>query len=144
MAADPSGSNWLVTGSSRGHLTLWDMRFNLAVNSIQQPQVCSRYTFSHLASVAAPCQAVSSMHYSWKPIWRGEPEQMLYLAEHRQGWCAWLQNYPVEALAPALASPARLGLQESSIATPLVYVASGPQEIGLWDIEQGKCHQVIQ
>ncbi len=25
---------------------------------------------------------------------------------------------------------------------PLVYVAAGPHEIGLWDVEQGKCHQV--
>ena len=51
------------------------------------------------------------------------------------------QGFPIEALAPALAPPTRLGLQESSLATPLVYVAAGPQEIGLWDVEQGKCHQ---
>lgn len=36
---DPSGPNWLMTGSSRGHLTLWDMRFQLAVKSIQLAQV---------------------------------------------------------------------------------------------------------
>lgn len=40
LAVDPGGPNWVLTGSSRGHLTLWDMRFQLAVNSIQQPQVC--------------------------------------------------------------------------------------------------------
>ncbi len=39
---DPSGPNWLMTGSSRGHLTLWDMRFQLAVNSTQMAQVASR------------------------------------------------------------------------------------------------------
>ena len=27
-------------------------------------------------------------------------------------------------------------------ACPLVYVAAGPHEVGLWDIEEGKCHQV--
>ncbi len=26
---------------------------------------------------------------------------------------------------------------------PLVYVAAGPQEIGVWDVEQGQCHQVF-
>ena len=36
---DPSGPNWLMTGSSRGHLTLWDMRFQLTVKSIQLAQV---------------------------------------------------------------------------------------------------------
>lgn len=41
LAVDTAGANWLLTGSSRGHLTLWDMRFHLAVNSIQQPQVCA-------------------------------------------------------------------------------------------------------
>ena len=42
LAVDPSGPNWLMTGSSRGHLTLWDMRFQLAVKSIQLAQVtCS-------------------------------------------------------------------------------------------------------
>ena len=39
LAVDTSAQAWLMTGSSRGHLTLWDMRFQLAVNSIQQPQV---------------------------------------------------------------------------------------------------------
>ncbi|EIE24687.1 hypothetical protein COCSUDRAFT_258, partial [Coccomyxa subellipsoidea C-169] len=85
------GCAWLLTGSSRGYLTLWDMRFQLAVNSIQQPQ-----------------------------------------------------GFPIDALAPALAPPTKLGLQESSLATPLVYVAAGPQEIGLYDVEQGKCHQVLR
>ena len=31
-----------MTGSSRGHLTLWDMRFQLAVNSTQMAQVASK------------------------------------------------------------------------------------------------------
>ena len=53
-----------------------------------------------------------------------------------------VQSHPIEALSPALCPPARLGLQDSSLSTPLVYVASGPHEVGLWDVEQGKCHQV--
>ena len=54
-----------------------------------------------------------------------------------------MQGYPIEALAPALAPPPRLGLQESSLSMPLVYVAAGPHEIGLYDVEQGRCHQVM-
>jgi len=54
-----------------------------------------------------------------------------------------LQSHPIEAMSPALCPPARLGLQESSLTTPLVYVASGPHEVGLWDMEQSKCHQVF-
>ena len=53
-----------------------------------------------------------------------------------------VQSHPIEALSPALCPPARLGLQDSSLSTPLVYVASGPHEVGLWDVEHGKCHQV--
>ena len=28
-------------------------------------------------------------------------------------------------------------------ASPLVYVAAGGNEVGLWDIQEGKCHQVM-
>lgn len=38
VAPEPGGDNWLLTGSSRGHLTLWDMRFQLPINSWQHPQ----------------------------------------------------------------------------------------------------------
>ncbi len=55
---------------------------------------------------------------------------------------AAVQSHPIEALSPALCPPARLGLQDSSLSTPLVYVASGPHEVSLWDVEQSKCHQV--
>ena len=32
VATDPLGANWLVTASSRGHLTLWDMRFRVPLS----------------------------------------------------------------------------------------------------------------
>ena len=56
---------------------------------------------------------------------------------------AAVQGHPIEAMSPALCPPARLGLQDSSLTIPLVYVASGPHEVGLWDVEQSKCHQVM-
>ncbi len=40
LVADPTGGNWLLSGSSRGYLCLWDVRFRLAVNSWQLPQRC--------------------------------------------------------------------------------------------------------
>ena len=50
---------------------------------------------------------------------------------------------PVEALAPAVAPVGHLGLRGGGKgSSPLVYIAAGGQEVGLWDIEEGKCHQV--
>lgn len=37
FALDPSSQNWLLAGSSRGQLTLWDTRFLLPVNAWQHP-----------------------------------------------------------------------------------------------------------
>lgn len=50
---------------------------------------------------------------------------------------------PVEALAPAVAPVGHLGLRGGGKgSSPLVYIAAGGHEVGLWDIEEGKCHQV--
>lgn len=54
----------------------------------------------------------------------------------------------IEALEPALAPPAQLGLsprgpaEAGSASPPLVYVAAGGDEIGLWDVAAGRCRQV--
>jgi hypothetical protein len=54
----------------------------------------------------------------------------------------------VDALALATGAPGRLGLQLGASGarlrpgTGLVYIAAGQQEVGLWDLEQGACHQV--
>ncbi len=37
LVADPDGQAWLVTGSSRGHLALWDARFAMRVNAWRHP-----------------------------------------------------------------------------------------------------------
>ena len=99
MATDPLGANWLVTASSRGALTLWDMRFRVPLSSRQLP-------------AAGP--AARPVH--------------------------------VDALAPALAPGSRLGLvnngEQPPPSSPLVYVAAGPHEVSLWDIERWRCHQV--
>lgn len=50
---------------------------------------------------------------------------------------------PVEALAPAVAPVGHLGLRGGGKgSSPLVYIAAGSHEVGLWDVEEGKCHQV--
>ncbi|EFN54741.1 hypothetical protein CHLNCDRAFT_134632 [Chlorella variabilis] len=86
---DPAAHNWLLGGSSRGQLSLWDLRFRLPVNSWQHPA-----------------------------------------------------GAPITALAQASAPLHRLGL--SAAAGPLVYVAAGEQEVGLWDIADAKCRQVLR
>ncbi|KAI3438322.1 hypothetical protein D9Q98_000756 [Chlorella vulgaris] len=83
---DPSSHNWLLGGSSRGQLSLWDLRFRLPVSSWQHPA-----------------------------------------------------GTPITALAAATAPPQRLGL--GGAAGPLVYVAAGEAEVGVWDIGDAKCKQ---
>lgn len=47
-------------------------------------------------------------------------------------------------MTPALAPPARLGITGPPVQTPLVYVGCGHDEIGLFDVVQGGCHQVLR
>ena len=49
---------------------------------------------------------------------------------------------PIQAMAPAVAAPRRLGLPRLGTTSPLLYIAAGPSEVGLWDIEHARCHQV--
>lgn len=45
----------------------------------------------------------------------------------------------------AVAAPPRLGLQQGSLphpGVPLLYMSAGMQEVGLWDVLDGRCHQV--
>ncbi|KAG6478579.1 serine/threonine-protein kinase VPS15-like [Zingiber officinale] len=79
--------NWFVSGSSRGVLTLWDLRFLLPVNSWHYPMVC-----------------------------------------------------PVEKLCLLIPPLNSVG----AVSRPLVYVASGSNEVSLWDAENGSCHQVLR
>ena len=84
---DSSSHDWVLTGTSRGQLSLWDMRaLRLPVSTWQHPA-----------------------------------------------------GVPIAALAQAQAAPQRLGLSEAT--GPLVYVACGEQEVGLWDVADAKCRQ---
>ena len=90
LACGGPDSPWLLTGTSRGHLTLWDMRFQIPLTQWNHPL-----------------------------------------------------GQPVEALAPAVAPLGHLGLRGGGRGScPLVYIAAGGHEVGLWDVEEGKCHQV--
>ena len=92
LACDGPDSPWLLTGTSRGQLTLWDMRFQIPLTQWAHPL-----------------------------------------------------GQPVEALAPAVAPVGHLGLRGGGRGScPLVYIAAGGHEVGLWDVEEGKCHQVKQ
>lgn len=65
--------------------------------------------------------------------------------------CNWLSvvhvrcRCSIDAMSLAVAAPPRLGLQQGSLphpGVPLLYVSAGLQEVGLWDVLHGKCHQV--
>lgn len=48
-------------------------------------------------------------------------------------------------MAAAVAAPPRLGLAAGSLphaGVPLLYISAGLQEVGLWDVLDGRCHQV--
>jgi hypothetical protein len=47
-------------------------------------------------------------------------------------------------MAAAVAAPPRLGLAGGlpHAGVPLLYIAAGLQEVGLWDVLDGSCHQV--
>lgn len=55
--------------------------------------------------------------------------------QHKNRW-------PIHALATAAAGPRQLGLPRLGVTGPLVYAAAGFNEIGLWDVQYGRCHQV--
>jgi hypothetical protein len=51
----------------------------------------------------------------------------------------------IDAMSLAVAAPPRLGLAQGSLphpGVPLLYMSAGLQEIGLWDVLDGRCHQV--
>ncbi|KAG2443160.1 hypothetical protein HYH02_009570 [Chlamydomonas schloesseri] len=108
LLADPSpAASWILTGSSRGFLSLWDVRFQQCVHTWQHPLRC-----------------------------------------------------PIDALALATGPPARTGAGAAAAAAagaaggagggrggsgcPLVWVAAGQGEAGLWDIVNGRCRQVLR
>eukprot|EP00884_Botryococcus_braunii_P002633 jgi/Botrbrau1/12370/Bobra.0239s0019.1 len=52
---------------------------------------------------------------------------------------------PIGAMAPVVAPATRLMINGKCPSCPLVYVAAGGNnEVGLWDVEQGRCHQVLR
>ncbi|KAG6553996.1 hypothetical protein Mapa_004913 [Marchantia paleacea] len=52
-ALDPNG-NWIVSGTSRGILTLWDLRFQIPVNTWQHPLSCPIESMCPLLPTANP------------------------------------------------------------------------------------------
>lgn len=58
------------------------------------------------------------------------------------GWSHPL-GAPVDALSTAIAPADWLGARGHSGSGPLVYVLSGGNEVGLWDVEEGRCRQVF-
>ena len=84
MICDPHNQLWIMTGSSRGYLGVWDLRFNRRVSS----------------------------------------------------WCISGEQ-SVQSLAFANG-------HKGTVANPEVYVASGSEDVELWDVFSGCCRQILR
>ncbi|XP_042473564.1 serine/threonine-protein kinase VPS15-like isoform X1 [Zingiber officinale] len=71
--------NWFVSGSSRGVLTLWDLRFLLPVNSWQYPMGCP---VEKLCLLIPPLNSVSAMTRPLVYVAAGSNEVSLWNAEN--------------------------------------------------------------
>lgn len=100
-------------------MSLWDVRFQLCVNTWQHPLRCE------------PFGVGRSYHQTI----------ITTLTRTRIGY-----RCPIDSMAPAAAPASRLGLAHPHVmpppSCPLVYVAGGPNEIALWDLINYKCHLV--
>ncbi|WOL13904.1 phosphoinositide 3-kinase regulatory subunit 4 isoform X1 [Canna indica] len=71
--------NWFVSGSSRGVLTLWDLRFLLPVNSWQYPMVCP---VEKLCLLIPPSNSLSAVTRPLVYVAAGYNEVSLWNAEN--------------------------------------------------------------
>ncbi|CAL9043768.1 unnamed protein product [Musa banksii] len=71
--------NWFVSGSSRGFLTLWDLRFLLPVNSWQYPTVCP---VEKLCLLIPPANSSSTVTRPLVYVAAGHNEVSLWNAEN--------------------------------------------------------------
>ncbi|XP_078429707.1 protein kinase family protein / WD-40 repeat family protein isoform X2 [Wolffia australiana] len=71
--------NWFVSGSSRGVITLWDMRFLLPVNSWKYPTECP---IEHMCLFVSPISNAASCGRPWFYVAAGCNEVSLWNAEN--------------------------------------------------------------
>ncbi|GLJ26656.1 hypothetical protein SUGI_0518430 [Cryptomeria japonica] len=110
VVVDPFQS-WLVSGSSRGVLTLWDVRFHIPVNTWQHPMACSieKMCLHAATSNSFPCTTGDPLVY----VAAGINEVALWNA--KDGSCQKVFRLPCsEAVADVSEIPAALARSSQS------------------------------
>ncbi|KAH9304628.1 hypothetical protein KI387_009032, partial [Taxus chinensis] len=113
VVLDPCQS-WLVSGSSRGVLTLWDVRFHIPVNTWQHPMACpiEKMCLHIPASNYLPCTTGDPLVY----VAAGFNEVALWNA--KDGSCQQVFRLPhTEAIADVSETPAGLARPSSQSAS---------------------------
>ncbi|GLI69871.1 hypothetical protein VaNZ11_014588, partial [Volvox africanus] len=134
LLADPSHSaSWLMTGSSRGYLCLWDVRFLQCVHTWRHPLRCPIDALA--LATGPPARVMPQNVQSAQAIQSVQQQQQPQLQLQAQA------QFSTRRLGPGQSGAGPGG--ESS-GCPLVWVAAGQGEAGLWDIVSGRCRQVLR
>ncbi|CAI5500304.1 unnamed protein product [Closterium sp. Naga37s-1] len=139
---DPQHGLWLLGASSCSALCLWDLRFLLPLSSWRLPSAPS-------APHPPPITALAPMLPAAFP----PPGDAMGAAaaggpEHLPGWFGADRGRggtgggAVGAAGGGAAAAGAAGAVGGA-SRPLVYVASGRDEVGLWSADTGQCHQVF-
>lgn len=136
MALDPSDQNWLVTGSSRGQLCLWDVRFRLPVNTWQYPGGAP-VTAMALASAQLPRLGLRLGAAAGPALYVAGGENEVALWDVAKGQCLQVggRRAPGRGASAALglwgARPALLGGPAALGCDPLPFSLPGYMRAGL-------------
>ncbi len=101
-------------------------------------------------TIRSPGECISEHATSPAPLLC--PDLPQRFINHTSSTLKCIHRCPIDAMALATAPPSRLGLTSQqpyahdpppSPGTPLVYIAASQNEVGLWDLSQGHCRQVL-
>ncbi|CAI5491360.1 unnamed protein product [Closterium sp. Naga37s-1] len=139
---DPQHGLWLLAASSCSALCLWDLRFLLPLSSWRLPSAPS-------APHPPPITALAPMlPAAFPPAGDAMGAAAAGGPEHLPGWFEADRGRggkgggAVGAAGGGAAGAGAAGAVGGA-SRPLVYVASGRDEVGLWSADTGQCHQVF-
>ncbi|CAI6010672.1 unnamed protein product [Closterium sp. NIES-65] len=136
---DPHHGLWLLAASSCSALCLWDLRFLLPLSSWRLPSAPS-------APHPPPITALAPMlPAAFPPAGDAMGAAAAGGPEHLPGWFGADRGSAATkgavGAAGGGAAAAGAGGAVGGASRPLVYVASGRDEVGLWSADTGQCHQ---
>ncbi|CAI5488645.1 unnamed protein product [Closterium sp. Naga37s-1] len=140
---DPQHGLWLLAASSCSALCLWDLRFLLPLSSWRLPSAPS-------APHPPPITALAPMlPAAFPPAGDAMGAAAAGGPEHLPGWFGADRGrggtgggaVGATGGGAAAAGAAGPGGAVGGASRPLVYVASGRDEVGLWSADTGQCHQ---